>query len=129
MFGSLGFPEIVFILLLALLIFGPRKLPEVGRSLGRMMGELRRASNEFKRTINTELELDEDAPAIERRPGVDRRPPARPSPTPRAAVRALPATETPSAAPASTAEAEPAPAETSTADVASETAPSPSQPS
>jgi sec-independent protein translocase protein TatA len=58
--GNLGLPEIAFIFVLALLIFGPKRLPEIGRTLGKAMGEFRRASNELKRTINTELALDED---------------------------------------------------------------------
>lgn len=59
---NLGMTEIIFIFLLALVIFGPRKLPEIGRQIGRFMGEFRRASNEFKSQIETEvqnLELEE----------------------------------------------------------------------
>lgn len=59
MFGPLGVPELIFILVLALLIFGPKRLPEIGRTIGRGMAEFRKASNELKRTINTELALDE----------------------------------------------------------------------
>ncbi|MEM9558192.1 MAG: twin-arginine translocase TatA/TatE family subunit [Acidobacteriota bacterium] len=59
MFGPLGVPELLFIFGLALLVFGPRKLPEVGRALGRGMAELRKASNDLRRTINTELIDDE----------------------------------------------------------------------
>jgi TatA/E family protein of Tat protein translocase len=58
--GSLGLPEVIFILLLALLIFGPKRLPEIGRTLGKGMSEFRKASNDLKRTINAELALDED---------------------------------------------------------------------
>lgn len=58
MFG-LGVPELIFILLLALLIFGPKKLPEIGRTLGKGMSEFRKASNELTRSINAELSLDE----------------------------------------------------------------------
>jgi TatA/E family protein of Tat protein translocase len=61
MFGPLGFPELIFILVLALLIFGPKRLPEIGRTIGRGMAEFRKASTELKRTINTELALDEPA--------------------------------------------------------------------
>jgi sec-independent protein translocase protein TatA len=61
MFGPLGFPELIFILVLALLIFGPKRLPEIGRTIGRGMAEFRKASNDLKRTINTELALDEPA--------------------------------------------------------------------
>ena len=59
MFGPLGFPELLFILVLALLIFGPKRLPEIGRTIGRGMAEFRKASTDLKRTINTELALDE----------------------------------------------------------------------
>ncbi|MCP3960279.1 MAG: twin-arginine translocase subunit TatB [bacterium] len=55
MFGSLGFPELLFILALALLIFGPRKLPEIGRTIGRGLAEFRKASTDLKRSLNTEL--------------------------------------------------------------------------
>lgn len=58
MFG-LGVSELIFILLLALLIFGPKRLPEIGRTLGRGMSEFRKASNELTRSLNTELALDE----------------------------------------------------------------------
>ncbi len=61
MFGPLGFPELLFILVLALLIFGPKRLPEIGRTIGRGMAEFRKASTDLKRTINTELALDEPA--------------------------------------------------------------------
>jgi TatA/E family protein of Tat protein translocase len=44
---------------LALLIFGPKRLPEIGRTIGRGMAEFRKASNELKRTINTELAMEE----------------------------------------------------------------------
>jgi TatA/E family protein of Tat protein translocase len=57
--GSLGFSEIAFIVIVALLLFGPKKLPEIGRTLGRGMAEFRRATDELKRSINTELALDE----------------------------------------------------------------------
>src|SRR3954452_20776708 len=57
--GSLGLPEIAFIVIIALLLFGPKKLPEIGRTLGRGMAEFRRATDELKRSINTELALDE----------------------------------------------------------------------
>jgi Sec-independent protein translocase protein TatA len=52
MFGTLGGPE------LFLIVFGPRKLPEIGKSLGKMMAEFRRASNEFRSTIESEVEAE-----------------------------------------------------------------------
>jgi len=59
MFGSLGMPELLFILVLALLLFGPKRLPEIGRTIGKGMAEFRKATNEFKRTIETEIALEE----------------------------------------------------------------------
>lgn len=58
--GPLGFQEIVLILIVALLIFGPKKLPELGRSIGKTLAEFRRASNEIKHTIEKELEETEE---------------------------------------------------------------------
>jgi sec-independent protein translocase protein TatA len=60
MLGSLGVPEIIFILVLALLIFGPKRLPEIGRTVGKGLSEFRRASSEIQRTINAELALEDD---------------------------------------------------------------------
>lgn len=62
MIGSLGFTEIVFILVLALLIFGPKRLPEVGRTLGRGMKEFRRATSDLKRSIEQEIDLSDEPP-------------------------------------------------------------------
>ncbi|MCW5981635.1 MAG: twin-arginine translocase TatA/TatE family subunit [Bryobacteraceae bacterium] len=53
--GPLGWQETVFIFILALLIFGPRKLPELGKTLGKAMTEFRRASAELKSTWNREM--------------------------------------------------------------------------
>lgn len=53
--GSLGFSELIFIFALALLIFGPRKLPQIGRTIGRSLAEFRKASTDLKRTINAEM--------------------------------------------------------------------------
>jgi TatA/E family protein of Tat protein translocase len=53
--GTLGWQETVFIFLLALLLFGPKKLPELGRTIGKAMTEFRRASNELKATFDREM--------------------------------------------------------------------------
>lgn len=58
MFGTLGGPELFLIFVVALIVFGPRKLPEIGKQLGKMMGEFRRASNEFRSTIESEVEAE-----------------------------------------------------------------------
>jgi sec-independent protein translocase protein TatA len=60
---DIGLQELVLIFVVALLVFGPKNLPQLGRSLGRAMQEFRRASDEFKETIEEELELDGDEPA------------------------------------------------------------------
>lgn len=52
---NLGFSEMVFIFLIALIIFGPKKLPEIGRQIGKALNEFKRASNEFKAQIESEI--------------------------------------------------------------------------
>ena len=64
MIGSLGIPEIIAILWLALIIFGPRKLPDIGRTLGKALGEFRRATTDLKRTLDTELSAEELNPPV-----------------------------------------------------------------
>jgi sec-independent protein translocase protein TatA len=65
MFGSIGMPELIIIFVIALIIFGPRKLPELGRSLGKSLAEFKRASNELKSTLEEEIRLDEQRTALE----------------------------------------------------------------
>ena len=59
MFGSIGMPELIIILVIALIIFGPRKLPELGKSLGRSLNEFKRASTELQNTLEQEIKLEE----------------------------------------------------------------------
>jgi len=65
MFGSIGMPELIIIFVIALIIFGPRKLPELGRSLGKSLAEFKRASNELKNTLEEEIRLDEQRASVE----------------------------------------------------------------
>jgi Tat protein translocase TatB subunit len=58
MFGSIGGPEILLIFVLALLFFGPRKLPEIGRALGKTVAEFRKATAEFRSTLEREVEME-----------------------------------------------------------------------
>ena len=61
---NLGMPEMIFIFLLALVLFGPKKMPELGRQLGKALAEFKKASNEFKSQLETEMmniELEEKA--------------------------------------------------------------------
>jgi TatA/E family protein of Tat protein translocase len=57
--GSLGTMEMVVILVIALVVFGPRKLPDLGRSLGRSLNEFKRASNELRNTLDEEIRVEE----------------------------------------------------------------------
>jgi len=59
MFGSIGGTELMVIMVIALLVFGPRKLPELGRSLGKGLGEFKRASNDLKRSLEDEITAEE----------------------------------------------------------------------
>ena len=71
--GPIGFPELMIILVVALIVFGPRKLPELGRSLGKSLNEFKRASNELKNTLDEEIRLEERRTT---------QPPAPPEPAP-----------------------------------------------
>src|SRR5215213_9324660 len=65
MFGSIGMPELIIIFVIALIIFGPRKLPELGRSLGKSLAEFKKASNELKSTLEEEIRLEEQRTSFE----------------------------------------------------------------
>jgi sec-independent protein translocase protein TatA len=70
MLGSIGMSELLIIFVIALIVFGPRKLPELGRSLGKSLGEFKRASNDLRNTLEEEIHVEEQvvkappAPAV-----------------------------------------------------------------
>lgn len=59
MFGSLGVPEILLIFVVVLIVFGPRRIPEIGQMLGKALGEFRKATDDLKSTIEREVRLEE----------------------------------------------------------------------
>ena len=68
MFGPVGVPELIIIFTIALIIFGPRKLPELGKSLGKSLAEFKRASNELKNTLDEEIRTEERRSAERQEP-------------------------------------------------------------
>jgi len=65
MFGSLGVPELIVIFVIALIIFGPRKLPEIGKSLGKSLAEFKKASNELRNTLEEEIRIEEQRTTVD----------------------------------------------------------------
>ena len=59
MFGSIGTPEIIVIFIVALIVFGPRKLPQLGKTLGKGLREFRKASQDMKDSIEKEIEMED----------------------------------------------------------------------
>ena len=62
--GSLGWQEIIIIFVVALIVFGPKKLPDIGKSLGKGLAEFKRASNELKQTWEDEVRLDKEKESV-----------------------------------------------------------------
>ena len=67
MFGSIGMQELIIIFVIALIIFGPRSLPELGKSLGKSIAEFKRASNDLRNTLEEEIRVDEQRQTKTRR--------------------------------------------------------------
>jgi TatA/E family protein of Tat protein translocase len=59
MFGSLGMPELLMIFAVALIVFGPRRLPEIGKTLGKALNEFKKATDDLKSTIEREVQVEE----------------------------------------------------------------------
>jgi sec-independent protein translocase protein TatA len=66
MFGSIGMPELIIIMVIALIIFGPRKLPELGKSLGRSLNEFKKASTDLQNTLEQEIKIEEQKEAADK---------------------------------------------------------------
>jgi TatA/E family protein of Tat protein translocase len=79
MFGSIGMPELIIIFVIALIIFGPRKLPELGKSLGRSLNEFKKASNDLQNTLEQEIKLEEQKEQREKEASVRRSEPEPPA--------------------------------------------------
>ena len=62
--GSIGTQEIIIIFILALIVFGPRKLPELGKTIGKGLAEFKKASNELRNTWEEEVKLDKEKTAL-----------------------------------------------------------------
>ena len=82
MFGSIGMPELIIIFVITLIIFGPRRLPELARSLGKSISEFKRTSNELRTTLEEEIRIDDQ----QREKDAPRRRPAEETPPPTTSV-------------------------------------------
>ena len=108
MFGSIGGPEVILLFIAALLLFGPRRLPEIGRTLGKAVADFRRATTDFRMNLEREVQLESIKDAVR---------PIENAPRPAALARGVlldgipPALPAPAAAPAAELESPPAPKE------------------
>jgi len=96
-FGSIGGPEVILLFIAALLLFGPRRLPEIGRTLGKTVADFRRATNDFRMNLEREVRIEEIKDAIR---------PIESAPRPEALARGVLLDVTPSTVPAPPAEPE-----------------------
>lgn len=60
MFGSIGIQELILIFIIALLLFGPKRIPEIGKTIGKAIREFKRATSEIKETIEKEVEEEKE---------------------------------------------------------------------
>jgi sec-independent protein translocase protein TatA len=68
MLGSVGMPELIIILVIALMVFGPRKLPELGRAVGQTMNEFKKGLNNIRDTVEEETRKEEQQKAATEKP-------------------------------------------------------------
>lgn len=73
--GPLGVPELLIIFVVALIFFGPRKLPELGRSIGKSLAEFKRASNDLRHTLDEEIRIEDQKAATSTMPPAPPTPP------------------------------------------------------
>jgi TatA/E family protein of Tat protein translocase len=125
MFGSLGVPELLLIFVVVLIVFGPRRIPEIGQMLGKALGEFRKATDDLKNTIEREVRLEElknigpaVMPSFESISRIEPSPAPVPPPAPPVetaqSVEAFQSVETAQSAETAAAEPAPLPDETST---------------
>ena len=83
MLGSVGFPELILIFFVALIVFGPKKLPEIGKSIGHALGEFRRATNELKSSLEEDVARSDPPASVQPsvQPSIEPTPPPNPQNT------------------------------------------------
>ncbi|HBA40572.1 MAG: twin-arginine translocase TatA/TatE family subunit [Candidatus Binatota bacterium] len=96
MFG-IGMPELILILALALIVLGPKRLPEIARALGKGLAEFRRTTDELKEELRqVEHEIEEPSSQVENEPAIAKKTESPPSPTPTASPAAQESEKKPS---------------------------------